>query len=228
MRDIHCHILPGVDDGSPDLEYSLAMLSAAREAGVTSIVCTPHCRDPYFDYDRMFAAFDALHAAAPDFPLYMGFEVNHAKLMQLGVEEWAPRLGCRRTGQFLLELDTGEYERTIYELQGMGWRVVIAHPERYDAIRKNPELARRFLQLDCDLQASADFIRGGRLGNSGKTAKRLFQLGLYRYIASDAHTVEHYSLLCRRYIASDAHTVEHYSLLCRACEEYCVRPAHML
>ncbi len=52
MRDIHCHILPGVDDGSPDLEYSLAMLSAAREAGVTSIVCTPHCRDPYFDYDR--------------------------------------------------------------------------------------------------------------------------------------------------------------------------------
>ena len=217
MRDIHCHILPGVDDGSPDLGYSLAMLSAARAAGVTSIVCTPHCRDPYFDYDRMLAAFDALHAAAPDFPLYMGFEVNHAKLMQLGVEEWAPRLGCRRTGQFLLELDAhctadsmGEYERTIYELQGVGWRVVIAHPERYDAIRKNPELARRFLQLDCDLQASADFIRGGRLGNSGKTAKRLFQLGLYRYIASDAHTVEHYSLLCR------------------ACEEYRVRPAHML
>ena len=150
MRDIHCHILPGVDDGSPDLAYSLAMLSAACEAGVTSIVCTPHCRDPYFDYDRMLAAFDALHAAAPDFPLYMGFEVNHAKLMQLGVEEWAPRLGCRRTGQFLLELDThctadsmGEYERTIYELQGMGWRVVIAHPERYDAIRKPWRTARK-------------------------------------------------------------------------------------
>lgn len=217
MRDIHCHILPGVDDGAPDLKHSLAMLKAARAAGATSVVCTPHCRDPYFDYERMLAAYDELRAAVPDFPLYMGFEVNHSKLMQLGVDEWAPRLGCRRTGQLLLELDThctsdsmGEYERTIYQLQGMGWRVVIAHPERYDAIRKNPELALRFLQLDCDMQASADFIRGGRLGNSGKTAKRLFQLGVYRYIASDAHCVEHYSLWQQ------------------ACKEYRVRPAHML
>lgn len=217
MRDIHCHILPGVDDGAPDLKHSLAMLKAARAAGATSIVCTPHCRDPYFDYERMLAACDELRAAVPDFPLYMGFEVNHSKLMQLGVDEWAARLGCRRTGQFLLELDThctsdsmGEYERTIYQLQGMGWRVVIAHPERYDAIRKNPELALRFLQLDCDMQASADFIRGGRLGNSGKTAKRLFQLGVYRYIASDAHCVEHYSLWQQAY------------------KEYRVRPAHML
>lgn len=217
MRDIHCHILPGVDDGAPDLKHSLAMLKAARAAGATSVVCTPHCRDPYFDYERMLAAYDELRAAVPDFPLYMGFEVNHSKLMQLGVDEWAPRLGCRRTGQLLLELDThctsdsmGEYERTIYQLQGMGWRVVIAHPERYDAIRKNPELALRFLQLDCDMQASADFIRGGRLGNSGKTAKRLFQLGVYRYIASDAHCVEHYSLWQQ------------------ACKEYRVRPTHML
>ncbi|MBM6989569.1 MAG: phosphoesterase [Olsenella umbonata] len=217
MRDIHCHILPGVDDGAPDLKHSLEMLKAARAAGATSIVCTPHCRDPYFDYERMLAAYDELRGAVPDFPLYMGFEVNHSKLMQLGVDEWAARLGCRRTGQFLLELDThctsdsmGEYERTIYQLQGMGWRVVIAHPERYDAIRKNPELALRFLQLDCDMQASADFIRGGRLGNSGKTAKRMFQLGVYRYIASDAHCVEHYSLWQQ------------------ACREYHVRPAHML
>ncbi|MCC6098317.1 MAG: phosphoesterase [Coriobacteriaceae bacterium] len=216
MRDIHCHILPGVDDGSPDMAHSLAMLAAAKAAGVTSMVCTPHCRDPYFDYDRMVAAFDAFRSAASGFPMAMGFEVNHAKLMQLGVGEWGPRLGCRRMGQFLLELDTHctanampEYERTIYQLQGMGWRVVIAHPERYDAIRRDPELARRLVELDCDLQASADFIQGGRLGNSGKTAKRLFQMGLYRFIASDAHRVEHYELLKK------------------ACQGYGVKPSHM-
>lgn len=102
-----------------------------------------------------------------------------------------------------------EYERTIYQLQGMGWRVVIAHPERYDAIRQNPELARRLVELDCDLQASADFIKGGRLGNSGKTAKRIFQMGLYRFIASDAHKVEHYDFLKK------------------ACQCYGVKPSHM-
>ena len=53
MRDMHCHILPGVDDGARDLDESLAMLEAAKTAGVTSIVCTPHCREPYFDYDAM-------------------------------------------------------------------------------------------------------------------------------------------------------------------------------
>ena len=40
MRDLHCHIVPGVDDGAPDLAASLAMLEAAKGAGITSIVCT--------------------------------------------------------------------------------------------------------------------------------------------------------------------------------------------
>ena len=54
MRYIYCHILSGVDDGAADLAESLALLEAANRAGVTSIVCTPHCRDPYFDFDAMW------------------------------------------------------------------------------------------------------------------------------------------------------------------------------
>lgn len=219
MRDIHCHILPGVDDGSPSMEYSLRMLRVARDAGVTSIICTPHCREPYFDYQKMMDAFAdfkaAAHAEAPDVLVSMGFEVAHSKLMELGVSEWAPYLGIAQTGQFLLELDThctdasfNEYERTIYRLQGMGYRVVIAHPERYDAIRKDPSIAERLVQLGCDLQASADFVRGGRLGNSKRTAKKLFKQQLYRYIASDAHRVEHYQMLAeavQKYPVRGAH-----------------------
>ena len=69
MRDIHCHILPYVDDGARDLNESLAMLEAAKAAGVTSIVCTPHCRDPYFDFDSMWASFKLLKSHAQGFPL---------------------------------------------------------------------------------------------------------------------------------------------------------------
>ena len=70
---MHCHILPGVDDGAKDLAMSLDMLEAAREAGVTSIVCTPHARDPYFDYDAMWQAYRELkpHADAMGMPLSM-------------------------------------------------------------------------------------------------------------------------------------------------------------
>ena len=76
MRDMHCHILPAVDDGSQSLEMSLQMLDAARAAGVTSMVCTPHCRSPYFDFDAMWEAFNRFKQAAGGFPLTMGFEVN--------------------------------------------------------------------------------------------------------------------------------------------------------
>ena len=203
MRDMHCHILPGVDDGALDLSMSLEMIDAAREAGVTSIVCTPHARDPYFDYDAMWSAFELLRSHT-DMPLSMGFEVAHQKLQELGVREWAPRLACEETGEFLLELDSGAsagtfraYERTIYELQGMGYRVVIAHPERYRAVQKDLSLAERLVELGCDLQASADFVAGGRLGREKRPAKKLAARGLYRYVASDAHRPEHYRHLAR-------------------------------
>ena len=214
MRDIHSHILPGVDDGARDLDESLRMLEAAKAAGVTSIVCTPHCRDPYFDYDAMWDAYDELVAHAGGFPLQMAFEVNHRKLMQLGMD-WAPYLHYDGGDEFLLELSTGaserdfdDYERTIYELQSLGYQVIVAHPERYRAIQRDVELARRLVGLGCRLQASADFVSGGRLGHERKPAQRLFEENLYSYIASDAHRPEHYELLalaCARYRTRGAH-----------------------
>lgn len=208
MRDLHCHILPGVDDGASDLDASLRMLEAARAVGVTSMVCTPHARSPYFDYEKMVEAYRvfsaAAAAAAPEVHVAMGFEVAHKKLVQLGVEEWAPYLRFAETPEFLLELDTGctaadfdEYERTIYTLQGMGYTVIIAHPERYRAIQKDIGLARTLVRMGCKLQASADFIAGGRFGREKKPAKRMFEENLYSYIASDAHLPEHYELLAR-------------------------------
>lgn len=203
MRDVHCHILPGVDDGARDLDESLAMLEAAKRAGVTSIVCTPHCRHPYFDYDAMWDAFELLEAHADGFPLRMGFEVNHSKLMELGME-WADRLAFDGSDEFLLEFSSragkaefAEYERTIFQLQGKGFQVIIAHPERYRAVQEDVEVARRLVKMGCKLQASADFVAGGRLGAEKKPAKKLFEENLYSYIASDAHRVEHYDYLAR-------------------------------
>ena len=81
----------------------------------------------------------------------MGFEVNHSKLMQLGME-WAEHLHFDGTNEFLLELSTRAgkpdfeiYERTIFELQGMGYQVIIAHPERYRAVQKDVSVAERLV-----------------------------------------------------------------------------------
>ncbi|ERL06971.1 tyrosine-protein phosphatase [Olsenella profusa] len=207
MRDLHCHILPGVDDGAPDLEHSLAMLQAAQEAGITSVTCTPHCRDPYFDFDVMWEAFHTLRDAAAArgiaMPLQMGFEVNHRKLMELGMG-WAQSLHVDGSDEFLLELSVnaspsrfGDYERTIFELQGMGYQVIIAHPERYRAIQRDMGLAEELVRMGCKLQASTDFVTGGRLGAEKGPAKRMLKAGLYSYLASDAHVVRHYASFAR-------------------------------
>lgn len=207
MRDLHCHILPGVDDGAPDLEHSLAMLQAAREAGITSVTCTPHCRDPYFDFDAMWEAFHTLRDAAAargiTMPLQMGFEVNHRKLMELGMGR-AKSLHVDGSDEFLLELSVnaspsrfGDYERTIFELQGMGYQVIIAHPERYRAIQRDMGLAEELVRMGCKLQASTDFVTGGRLGAEKGPAKRMLKAGLYSYLASDAHVVRHYASFAR-------------------------------
>ena len=104
------------NDGAANLEQSLAMLEAARAVGVTHMVCTPHCRDPYFDYANMWEAYRLLCAHAGDMHLQMGFEVNHAKLMDLGIE-WSDRLHFDGSNEFLLELSTraDSYDFEEYE-----------------------------------------------------------------------------------------------------------------
>lgn len=213
MRDMHCHILPGVDDGARDLEESLAMLAAARAAGITSITCTPHCRKPYFDFERMWQAFYELEDAAGGFALQMGFEVNHHTLMELGLE-WAEVLHFDGSNEFLLELSVGampsrfgDYERTIFALQGMGYEVIIAHPERYVAIQRDTSLADELVRMGCKLQCSTDFIAGGRLGHERRPAVKMLKAGLVSYFASDAHRVGHYDHFARAHQRYGHHLV---------------------
>lgn len=203
MRDVHCHILPGVDDGSRSMEESLAMVEAAKRAGVTSMVCTPHCRDPWFDYEAMWNAFHVFKAEvekqsmAPR--LSMGFEVNYKKLMELGMG-WVPRLAFE-TGEFLLELPThalpSDWERMVFQIQGMGHTVIIAHPERYKAVQGSLDVARGFIRAGCKIQLSADFYDEGRFSAVKKTAKALIEEGLVNFIASDAHGPGGYETLAR-------------------------------
>ena len=79
MRDMHCHILPGVDDGARDMRESLAMLDAAVEAGVSSMVCTPHCRKPWFDFEAMWSAYDVDRRSIQNWPGKRLFQRSKSK-----------------------------------------------------------------------------------------------------------------------------------------------------
>jgi tyrosine-protein phosphatase YwqE len=79
MVDIHCHLVPGVDDGAVSLEMSLAMIEAAKQCGVTSILTTPHIRGAAEDavvHEMHKKAFQKVLDAKPDMDLHLGGEVR--------------------------------------------------------------------------------------------------------------------------------------------------------
>lgn len=201
MRDVHCHILPGVDDGARTMSESLLMISAAMKAGVTSIACTPHCCDPFFNFERMWQAYLQLKhrvSAIPHAPeLSMGFEVDYYKLKKLGMDA-AVQLGNDQ-GEFLLQLPNGmlplDWEYWVHQLQCKGFKVIIAHPERCREIQRDVEVARRFLLAGCELQISADCFYSSILDPTRRTAKKLVQAGMVKHLASDARCPSDYEVL---------------------------------
>ena len=179
MIDLHCHILPGVDDGSPDAEISLSMARHAAESGVTAIAVTPHCNLPGFrrnyrgpDYRRQLNDLrELLTQENIPLQLYSGAEVfaDPSNIRTLIEQHELITLGGSR--YLLVEFDFGlpgsVLLRTLEAIAQRGLVPVVAHPERYDAVQRDPGLA------------AWCFSRGMLL--------HLLSHGLAHLIASDAH-----------------------------------------
>ena len=199
MLDIHCHILPGVDDGARSLSESIAMLDAAQKAGITHVVCTPHMRWADFSPEAIDRAFESLlpHAQSAGIELILGYEVNWKKLAEVGLET-APQWVISGTNLFLLEFNDdsmpAQWQRLVKALFDMGLQVVVAHPERYRDIQKNIAIAEELKDLGCYLQLSANFCSAGKREAPRKVAEELLRRDMVDYIASDAHRPEHYQL----------------------------------
>ncbi len=199
MIDIHAHILPGVDDGSPDLESSLAMAEMAVESGVTHMVATPHCNIPrrFSNYwgeslQRQFEYFrHALRRARIPLHLYTGMEIfgtfDTPELLQEGM---LTTLGGSRYP--LIEFPFHGFGRQATEILdavvSLGYRPVVAHPERYRYTQEDPALLNDWVEMGCLLQVN----RGSLLGRFGRAEEALaIALVDRRFafaVASDAHS----------------------------------------
>ena len=198
MIDIHTHVLPGVDDGSPDLETSLELLAQAAASGVHTLVTTPHCNIPgeYDNYadDELLARWQRLEAAAEreEIPVRLcrGMEVFATpELPELlsGGRVWT----LNDTNYFLMEFSFEEdpdfCTDVLRRCSALGFRPVIAHPERYLFLQEDPELAFEWCTAGYALQVN----KGSLLGRFGRGPKRmadlLLQHGLCACVASDAH-----------------------------------------
>ena len=199
MIDLHCHILPGVDDGSPDAEISLSMARHAAESGVTAIAVTPHCNLPGFrrnyrgpDYRRQLNDLREL-LTQENIPLrlYSGAEVfaDPSNIRTLIEQHELITLGGSR--YLLVEFDFGlpgsVLLRTLEAIAQRGLVPVVAHPERYDAVQRDPGLAAWCFSRGMLLQLNKGSLTGMFGRHAKKTARWCLEHGCVHVIASDAH-----------------------------------------
>lgn len=200
MIDLHCHILPGVDDGPKTIDESLKMALKAREQGITHLMCTPHHKNGRF-------LNPATNVANEVAKLQTEFDRNNIELKLLVgqenritgtlIEDLEKReiIGFGQQKQFLLiEFPTNDVPlyatKLFFELIAKGYIPIIVHPERNRIFINDPNKLLPFLDMGALAQGTAPSIVGLFGRKIQKTAKTMIQLNMVQMIASDAHSLK--------------------------------------
>lgn len=202
MIDLHCHLLPGIDDGAQTLDESLELARLAVADGITHSVCTPHINIGRFDNDvrTISAAFEQLQQGLIDagipLKISMGAEVRISPEMMFLIEkDRIPYLGNWQGKKVLLlemphsHIPPGS-DKLVKWLLSRNILPMIAHPERNRDVQKNPSALRPFIQMGCLFQLTASSITGAFGETSQAIAIDLLKQQLATVIATDAHNVK--------------------------------------
>ena len=197
MIDIHCHILPAYDDGANDLEEALEMARLAAYSGVTEIIVTPHFDGDLAEIEQLpqiQRQFELLSAAVERAGIPVKFHPGAEILcvpetVELAENHQLPTLGDTKyvLTEFYFDESFGFMDDMLSRLLLCGYRPVVAHPERYGAIQRDPSLLRRWVRQGCGVQLNKGSILGTLGVRPEETANEILAMGLAHLIASDAH-----------------------------------------
>lgn len=193
MVDLHCHILPGIDDGPDSLEQSLAMAECAIEDGITRVVATPHSSEEYaFDFAAVRKLRDELQARLGDrLTLATGCDF-HLSPENLAALRDNPTPFCINQHDCLL-VEFNEFsipplmDQVLHELQLAGLRPIITHPERNGILRAQSDRLKKWVRLGCFVQVTANSLTGTFGSRAQRDALRWVGEGIVHFVASDAH-----------------------------------------
>ncbi|MEY8733665.1 tyrosine-protein phosphatase [Peribacillus frigoritolerans] len=199
MIDIHCHILPGVDDGSADLNESLNMARKAVESGISHIFATPHhLNEKYVNVksniiDRAVRLNESFQLENIPLTIHLGQEVRIHRDIFTSLEK-EEILTLDNNGTYLLlELPSGRVptytQEMIYEFLLKGITPIIVHPERNKELIENHKLLFELVKEGALTQLTS----GSIIGNFGKSiqsfSKKIIEHNLAHFIATDAHNI---------------------------------------
>jgi protein-tyrosine phosphatase len=194
MIDLHCHLLPGIDDGPADLGGTLAMAKLHVKAGVELVAATPHVAwDMPNEAETIDLRLADVHAAlaAAEIPLRVvrGAEIDVHQAVKL-TDEQLRALALGGGPWLLLEapLQAGAgFAPVAYALLERGHGVLIAHPERSPLLQRDPDGLRELVRAGAATQVTAASFAGSFGRTVREYAERLLEAGLVHSVASDAH-----------------------------------------
>lgn len=205
--DIHAHLLPGIDDGPPDLAESLAMARAAVGAGTAAMAATPHLHPdfPGVRVEEISERYSQLRAELEReqiaLTLVSGAEVSLTWALEASDEQLVAASYRQQGSDLLIETPFSQavgLDRFLHQLRAKGYRITLAHPERNARFQQDPSPLQELVEQGVLLQLNADSLLGPGGGRSTKRAARqLLVSGLAHAIASDGHRGERWRPVTR-------------------------------
>lgn len=196
MIDIHSHIIPGIDDGSKNMEMTIEMLKHAERCGTKEIIATPHYLMEYGEAtitevkEHVKKINEIIKKENMQIKVYSGQEVYFTENI---IEDYVKgNIGTLNDSRYMLiEFDMRHFDNNIfdyiYELQVKGITPVIAHPERYKYFIKEPEKINKLINEGYLFQLNSGSIAGKFGEDVKKTAQLFLKNSIYNFAGSDAH-----------------------------------------
>lgn len=194
--DVHCHVLPGIDDGSDNMEETIEMLKIAESSGISDMIVTPHYKQGRVGMSResigkMIEQTEKLaRLSGIQVKLHPGTEIYYNSSLEEKMESgWLSRMND--TDYVLVEfspMETFNYvKNAIDDVMSLGYRPILAHVERYKCTLSSIENVRLLSEMGCKIQVNADSV-AGKFGFKIKGyIKKLLKEHLVDYVGTDAH-----------------------------------------
>ncbi|HEY0175232.1 MAG TPA: CpsB/CapC family capsule biosynthesis tyrosine phosphatase [Pedobacter sp.] len=198
--DIHSHLLPGIDDGAKDIDQSLSYISQLQELGFNRLICTPHIYSEVYPNspETILPVLSNVVTAVKNAGLSIRIDAA-AEYMADGTFTVGEGLLVLPGNYILIEMsylcETPNIDQIVFDLHIKGYKVILAHPERYNFYHKHPERYQRFKDMGCFLQLNLLSV----LGYYGKQVKimagELLKNKLYDFAGTDLHHDKHIQML---------------------------------
>lgn len=210
--DIHCHLIPYVDDGADSYQEALEILRESEKQGISAMIATPHYRRGMFEAstEKIRKQFARVCRIAREqgihIHLYLGCEYYaDEEMIELLARD--SRFVMANSSYILVELSPDAEksctERKLQELVSYGYRPIIAHIERYKDIVQDLEFVRRMTESGSYIQVNADSILGMEGLAVKKICRNLIREDLVHFIGSDVHNMQkrqQHLGMCRDYM----------------------------